>query len=99
MGIDMWRMTAKQLQADCLKVLDQIHTTGDELLVTNDDDTPLVKLIPASAAEDEVFSSMRGKGKIVGDTINTIPIEDWDLGDSTNISKAKGPAPRRPSNR
>jgi hypothetical protein len=86
----------KAIKADCLKVLDQVRDSGEGLLITGDDGTPLVTLLPADSAEDEIFGFLKGKAKIVGDVINTIPIEDWDLGDSRNSNKTKGPTPRRP---
>jgi len=40
---------------------------------------PVVQIIPAESNKDEIFGFLAGKGRIVGDTENTISASDWNL--------------------
>jgi hypothetical protein len=38
-----------------------------------------VQIVPAQKDVDDIFGYMVGKAKIVGDVMNTVPAEDWNL--------------------
>ena len=40
---------------------------------------PVVQIIPALPNEDDIFGFLAGKGRIVGDVENTIPVSEWNL--------------------
>jgi len=40
---------------------------------------PVVQISPVESDENEIFGFLVGKGRIVGDIENSIPISDWNL--------------------
>lgn len=75
----MKKIPAGQFKARCLAVMDQVHRSGEPVIVTKRGKA-VVKLVPASTSEDEIFGYMAGKVKVVGDIIGPItPIDDWEL--------------------
>ena len=74
----MKEMQAGQFKAQCLAVMDQVHKTGEPILITKHG-KPVAKLVPAPDAPDEIFGYMAGKVKILGDIVGPItPVEDWE---------------------
>jgi len=74
----MKQISATQFEAHCLALLDEVWSTGKSIVVTKDG-KPLVKLVPAKAADQDIFGFMVGKGKIVGDIVSPVTsVEDWD---------------------
>ena len=74
----MRKMQATQFKAQCLAVIDEVQKTGQPVLVTKRG-KPAVTISPAEKDVDEIFDSLRGKARIVGDIINTIPLSDWEM--------------------
>jgi prevent-host-death family protein len=74
----MKEIPAGQFKARCLAVMDEVQATGEPVLVTKHG-TPVVKLIPARTKDNSIFGYMKGKAKIVGDTVSPVtPIDDWE---------------------
>jgi antitoxin (DNA-binding transcriptional repressor) of toxin-antitoxin stability system len=57
--------------------MDQVQESKEPVVITKHG-KPVVKVIPVSAKEDDLFGSMAGKASIVGDLINTVPPADWE---------------------
>ena len=74
----MRKIPAAQFKSQCLAVMDQIAETGRPVIVTKHG-KPVVQIIRAESAEDEIFGFLAGKGRIAGDVENTIPVSDWNL--------------------
>ena len=74
----MRTMQAAKFKAQCLAVIDEVQKTGQPVLVTKRG-KPVARLIPEVTDVDEIFDSMRGKAKIVGDIMNTIPLSDYEM--------------------
>lgn len=73
----MKKMAAGKFKDQCLAVMDTVHRTGEPVIVTKHG-KPVVKLVPVCDAEDNIFDSLAGRAKVVGDIINTVPLEDWE---------------------
>ena len=74
----MRQIPAGKFKAQCLAVMDEVHATGEPVIVTKHG-KPVIKLIPARAKDDSIFGFMAGKAKILGDIVSPVtPIEDWD---------------------
>jgi prevent-host-death family protein len=74
----MQKIPAAQFKAQCLAVMDQVAESGRSVLVTKHG-KPVVQIIRAESNEDDIFGFLAGKGRIVGDIENTIPVSDWNL--------------------
>jgi prevent-host-death family protein len=74
----MQKIPAAQFKAQCLAVMEQVADSGRSVVVTKHG-KPVVQIVPAESGEDEIFGFMAGKGRIVGDIENTIPVSDWNL--------------------
>jgi prevent-host-death family protein len=74
----MQRIPAAQFKSKCLAVMEQVAESRRPVVVTKHG-KPVVQIIPVDSDEDEIFGFMAGKGRIVGDIVNTIPLSDWNL--------------------
>jgi prevent-host-death family protein len=74
----MKKIAAGKFKAQCLKVMAQVHTTREPVLITKRGQ-PLAKLVPAEKASDDFIGRLEGIVTIVGDIESPIvPLEDWD---------------------
>jgi prevent-host-death family protein len=73
----MKEMAAGKFKNQCLAVMDTVQRTGEPVIVTKHG-KPVVKLVPMRNSEDDFFDSLAGRAKVVGDIINTVPLEDWE---------------------
>lgn len=74
----MRKMAAAQFKAQCLAVMDQVSQSGRPVIVTKHG-KPVVQVVPADQAEDEIFGALAGIARITGDIENTIPPADWGV--------------------
>ena len=74
----MEKIPAAQFKAQCLAVMDQVAKTGRTVVVTKHG-KPVVQISRVEFEEDEIFGFLGGKGRIIGDIENTIPVSDWNL--------------------
>src|ERR1700753_3178025 len=72
----MQKIAAAQFKAHCLAVMDQVSQSGRPVVITKHG-KPVVKVIPATQGEDEIFGALAGVAKITGDIQNTVPAGDW----------------------
>ena len=74
----MRKMAAAQFKSKCLAVMDEVAQSGRPVVVTKHG-KPVVQIVRAESNEDDIFGFLAGKGRIVGDIENTIPVSDWNL--------------------
>jgi prevent-host-death family protein len=74
----MKTMPAGQFKARCLRVMDEVKSTREPVIITKKG-KPVAKLVPVRPKPDKIFGALRGKMKIVGDILSPIvPPEDWE---------------------
>ena len=71
----MRKVPAAQFKSQCLALMDQVAESGLPVVVTKHG-KPVVQIVPAETDENEIFGFLAGKGRIVGDIENTIPVSD-----------------------
>ena len=77
-GGPMQKIPAAQFKSRCLAVMDQVAESGQPVVVTKHG-KPVVQIIRVKSNQDDIFGFLAGKGRIVGDIENTIPVSDWNL--------------------
>lgn len=75
----MKTMPAGQFKARCLKVMDEVQSTREPVIITKKG-RPVAKLVPAAAPPFDFLGKLSGVMRIVGDI--TQPIEDPDAWDA-----------------
>jgi prevent-host-death family protein len=71
-------MAAGQFKAQCLRVIEQVHTTREPVLITKRG-RPFAKLVPAEKPTDDFIGRLEGIVKVVGDIESpVVPLEDWE---------------------
>ena len=74
----MKEMAAGEFKARCLAIMDQVHKTGEAVVITKHG-KPVAKLVPAQKNDDDIFGYMTGKVKILGDIVGPVtPLDDWE---------------------
>ncbi|MGA9668316.1 MAG: type II toxin-antitoxin system Phd/YefM family antitoxin [Terracidiphilus sp.] len=74
----MQKIPAAQFKSHCLALMEQVSQSGRPVVVTKHG-KPVVQISRVNSTEDEIFGFLTGKGRIVGDIENTIPVSDWNL--------------------
>lgn len=75
----MQKIPAAQFKSQCLAVMDRVAQSGQPVVVTKHG-KPVVQIAPVEPDDkDAIFGFLTGKGRIVGDIENTIPVSDWNL--------------------
>jgi len=74
----MEKIPAARFKAQCLAVMDRVAKTGRTVVVTKHG-KPVVQISRVETDDDEIFGFLGGKGRIVGDIENTIPVADENL--------------------
>jgi prevent-host-death family protein len=75
----MKKIAAGKFKAQCLKVMEQVRTTREPVLITKRGQ-PLAKLVPAEKTSDDFIGRLEGVITIVGDIESpVVPLEDWDV--------------------
>jgi prevent-host-death family protein len=74
----MKRIAAGKFKAQCLRIMDEVRSTREPVLITKKG-RPVAKLVPAEKATDDFIGRLEGEIKIVGDIESPVtPLEDWD---------------------
>lgn len=74
----MKKIAAGRFKAQCLKVMEQVRTTREPVLITKRG-RPLAKLVAAEKPPDDFIGRLEGVVTIVGDIESPIvPLSDWD---------------------
>ncbi len=75
----MKRMAAGEFKVHCLKVMDEVQSKRQSVLITKRG-KPVARLIPVENEKDDIFGFMKGKGtvEIKGDIVSPILTpEEW----------------------
>ena len=75
----MKTMPAGQFKVHCLKVMDEVQSKRQAVLITKRG-KPVAKLVPVEQEKDDIFGFFKGKGtvKIKGDIVSPILTpEEW----------------------
>lgn len=73
----MKKMPAGQFKSQCLAIMDQVHESGEPVLITKHG-KPIAKLVPAQKKGEDIFGFMIGRARIIGDIMTSTPAEDWE---------------------
>jgi len=74
----MKTMPAGEFKARCLRVMEQVRTTRQPVVITKRG-KPVAKLVPADKNSDDIFGCLKGVFEIVGDIESpVVPPEDWE---------------------
>lgn len=74
----MKHMPAGEFKTHCLRVMEQVRTTRQPVVITKRG-RPVAKLVPVAAPRDDVFGCLKGVVEIVGDIESPlVPPEDWE---------------------
>jgi prevent-host-death family protein len=71
------QIAAGKFKATCLGLLDEVQTSGQEIIVTKYG-KPVAKIVPVEPKSIEAFKSLRGTVKIKGDIVEPTSPEGWD---------------------
>ncbi len=75
----MKTMPAGQFKARCLKIMDEVRSTREPVVITKKG-RPVAKLVPADGQPEDIFGCMKGEVEIVGDIVSpAVPLEDWEV--------------------
>ena len=80
-------MKASEFKARCLKLMDEVAETGEEIVITKNG-RPVSKLAPYREPPKSLFGAGRDRMKIVGDIISPIDVE-WEA--ETNPDRVLNP--------
>jgi prevent-host-death family protein len=70
-------IAAGEFKARCLKLMDEVNESGEELVVTKRG-KPVVKLVPVRPKGKSFFGAMKGTATVHGDIIGPF-FEDWEM--------------------
>jgi prevent-host-death family protein len=74
----MRTMPAGQFKARCLRVMEEVRSTREPVVITKKG-RPVAKLVPTDEPAEDIFGCMQGEVEIVGDIVSSpVPLEDWD---------------------
>jgi|HubBroStandDraft_3_1064219.scaffolds.fasta_scaffold462002_2 prevent-host-death family protein len=75
----MKRMRASTFKVRCDAVIKEIQKSGEPVIVTSNG-KPIVRIVPIESKPDDIFGSMVGKVKIVGDIESpVVPTNQWKV--------------------
>ena len=73
----MKTMAAGQFKVHCLKIMDQVQSKRQAVLITKRG-KPVAKLVPVEKEKDDIFGFYKGKIKINGDIVSpAFSPEEW----------------------
>ncbi len=77
----METIAISQFKTTCLSLLERVRQTGEPLLVTKRG-APIAQILPPpppEAAEESAFGCMRGRSEQLGDIVEPLSAEDWEV--------------------
>jgi prevent-host-death family protein len=73
----MKKMAAGEFKVHCLKVMDEVQSRRESVLITKRG-KPVAKLVPVDNAKDDIFGFLKGKVTILGDVVSpALTPEEW----------------------
>jgi prevent-host-death family protein len=78
-GTDMTTLLVSDFKARCLAVLDQVHTSGETVLVTRRG-KPLVRVVPATGrpAGPRKLGALAGEATVRGEIVHAGFVNEWE---------------------
>ena len=73
----MQTLKASEFKARCLKLMDEVQKTGDEIVITKNG-TPVSKLVPYRVQPSTLFGLHKGKIQSLDEDIFSTG-EDWEV--------------------
>lgn len=73
---EMAEMKASEFKAKCLRVIDEVAASGDELIVTKNG-KPLVKMVPYRSKRSSLWGLYAGRIEMHDDLVEPIDVE-WE---------------------
>lgn len=73
----MRTVKASEFKAKCLKIMDEVATTGEHVVITKHG-VPVAELVPAGRKPKDIFGAMKGSVTYMGDIISPIDVE-WEV--------------------
>ena len=71
-------IAAGQFKAQCLKLMDQVKQTREEIVITKHG-KPVAKLVPISERSSRsIIGFMKGSVQVTGDIVSPLD-EDWEV--------------------
>ncbi len=86
---------AGEFKAKCLKLMDDVAATGEELIITKHG-KPVARLVPAKENRLPLFGSMKGTVKILGDIIEPVWEPRWKEEMLKSWDEVHGTGPSEP---
>jgi prevent-host-death family protein len=77
MEIVMREIPAGEFKAKCLKLLDEVAESGEEIVITKRG-KPVGRLLPPQPTQKGPFDIAKGSVTILGDIMSPIGVEDWE---------------------
>lgn len=77
----METIAISKFKATCLSLLDRVQKTGEPLLITKRG-KPVAQVLPPPPPEqpkESAFGCMAGTAKILGDIVEPLGEEDWEV--------------------
>ena len=74
-------MKASEFKARCLRLMDEVADSGEEIVITKYG-RPVSKLIPYRRKPKSFFGADKGRIKIVGDIVSSMPAEWFEDSDA-----------------
>ena len=71
----LMEITASAFKAQCLRLLDQVSRTGEELIILKRG-RPVARVVPAR--EEKPWLALRGRGEFTGDPFATV-VDEADI--------------------
>ena len=65
---------ASEFKARCLKLMDEVADTGEEIVITKNGD-PVSRLVPYREKPASLFGRNRDKIQVLGDIVSPMPAE------------------------
>jgi prevent-host-death family protein len=74
----MRTMAASEFKARCLRVMEEVRTGRESVLITKKG-RPVVRVVPAEKPPEDIFGCLKGVVRITGDIeAPLVPASDWE---------------------
>lgn len=74
--VDESVIKASEFKAKCLKLMDAVSETGEEIVITKNGE-PVAKLVPYRVRPESIFGIDKGSIRILGDIVEPLDVE-WE---------------------
>ena len=76
-GADTRTIKASEFKAKCLRLMDEVEKTGQEIVITKHG-RPVSRLVPYRKRPQLAFGRNRDNIKILGDIVSPMPVEWYE---------------------